>query len=59
TWIDSMRGGEPVQAVRLATSLYREPTAGFLEAAREVKDAGRFDSLDRALATGGIPQLMG
>ena len=40
-----------VRRISLATSLYRAAMTGLLEAAREVRDAGTFDYLDRALTT--------
>jgi 2-methylisocitrate lyase-like PEP mutase family enzyme len=47
-----------VRRVSLATSLYRAAMTGFLDAAREVKDAGRFDFLDRCVATAELNKLM-
>jgi 2-methylisocitrate lyase-like PEP mutase family enzyme len=47
-----------VRRISLATSLYRAAMTGFLEAAREVKDAGRFDFLDRTASTAELIQLM-
>lgn len=40
-----------VRRISLATSLYRMALSGVLEAAREVKDAGTFGYLERALTT--------
>jgi len=40
-----------VRRVSLATSLYRAAMGGLAEAAREVKEKGTFDYLDRALTT--------
>ncbi len=40
-----------VTRISLATSLYRTAMTGLLEAAREVRDAGSFDYLERALTT--------
>jgi len=40
-----------VRRVSLATSLYRAAMSGLAEAAREVKEKGTFDYLDRALTT--------
>ena len=40
-----------VRRISLATSLYRTAMTGLLEAAREVRDAGTFGYLDRALTT--------
>jgi 2-methylisocitrate lyase-like PEP mutase family enzyme len=47
-----------VRRISLATSLYRAAMTGFLNAAREVKDAGTFGFLDTSLATGDITKLM-
>jgi 2-methylisocitrate lyase-like PEP mutase family enzyme len=47
-----------VRRISLATSLYRAAMTGFLEAAREVRDAGRFDFLDRGVSTAELIQLM-
>jgi len=47
-----------VRRISLATSLYRAAMTGFLEAVREVKDAGRFDFLDRCVTTAELNQLM-
>jgi 2-methylisocitrate lyase-like PEP mutase family enzyme len=47
-----------VRRISLATSLYRAAMTGFLEAAREVKDAGTFDFLDHSLTTPDLNQLM-
>ena len=38
--------GAGVRRISLATSLYRAAMTGFLDAAREVKDAGRFDFVE-------------
>jgi len=48
-----------VRRISLATSLYRAAMTGFLDAAREVRDAGRFDFLDRGVTTAELIQLMG
>ena len=40
-----------VKRISLATSLYRAAMTGLVEAAREVKERGTFDYLDRAIAT--------
>ena len=48
-----------VRRVSLATSLYRAAMTGFLEAAREVKDAGQFGFLDQCVTTPEINKLMG
>ena len=45
-----------VRRISLATSLYRAALRGLLDAAREVRDGGTFDYLDRALTT---PELSG
>jgi 2-methylisocitrate lyase-like PEP mutase family enzyme len=47
-----------VRRISLATSLYRAAMTGFLDAAREVKDAGRFTFLDRCTATAELVELM-
>ena len=48
-----------VRRISLATSLYRAAMTGFLEAAREVNDAGTFTFIDRGVATGDLLALMG
>lgn len=48
-----------VRRISLATSLYRAAMTGFLDAAREVKDSGRFSFLDRAVTTPELNRLMG
>jgi 2-methylisocitrate lyase-like PEP mutase family enzyme len=48
-----------VKRISLATSLYRAAMAGFLSAAREVKDSGRFTFLDNSVTTGDLTALMG
>jgi 2-methylisocitrate lyase-like PEP mutase family enzyme len=48
-----------VRRISLATSLYRAAMTGLLDAAREVKDAGRFGFIDRAMATAELNKLMG
>jgi 2-methylisocitrate lyase-like PEP mutase family enzyme len=48
-----------VRRISLATSLYRAAMTGFLEAAREVKGAGKFTFLDRSVATSDLLKLMG
>jgi 2-methylisocitrate lyase-like PEP mutase family enzyme len=40
-----------VKRISLATSLYRAAITGLLQAAREVKEHGTFDYLDRSLTT--------
>jgi len=48
-----------VRRISLATSLYRAAMTGLLDAAREVKDTGRFGFLERAVTTPELNQLMG
>jgi len=48
-----------VRRISLATSLYRAAMTGFLEAAREVSEAGQFSFLDRSVATSDLHKLMG
>ncbi|HEY0179577.1 MAG TPA: isocitrate lyase/phosphoenolpyruvate mutase family protein, partial [Dokdonella sp.] len=40
-----------VRRVSLSTSLYRAAATALVEAAREIRDAGRFDYLERTLTT--------
>ncbi len=47
-----------VKRVSLATSLYRAAMTGFLDAAREVKETGRFDFVDRSVSTQELVALM-
>ncbi len=47
-----------VRRISLATSLYRAAMTGFLDAIREVKDAGQFSFLDRCVATPELHKLM-
>jgi 2-methylisocitrate lyase-like PEP mutase family enzyme len=47
-----------VRRISLATSLYRAAMTGLADAAREVRDRGRFDFLDRALTTPEIHEIM-
>src|SRR5689334_10045687 len=47
-----------VRRISLATSLYRAAMTGFLDAAREVKDKGQFDFLDRSVTTPELNKLM-
>jgi 2-methylisocitrate lyase-like PEP mutase family enzyme len=47
-----------VKRISLASSLYRMAMTGLVEAAREVKDKGTFDYLDRSLATPDLNGLM-
>ena len=48
-----------VKRISLATSLYRAAMTGFLEAARDVKDTGRFGFLDGSVTTAELNKLMG
>lgn len=48
-----------VKRISLATSLYRVAMTGFLEAAREVKDRGRFGFIDGCVTTEELNKLMG
>jgi 2-methylisocitrate lyase-like PEP mutase family enzyme len=47
-----------VRRISLATSLYRAAMTGFLDAAREVKDAGQFTFLDGCVTTPQLSKLM-
>jgi 2-methylisocitrate lyase-like PEP mutase family enzyme len=47
-----------VKRISLATSLYRAAITGLLQAAREVKEHGTFDYLDRTLTTPELNALM-
>jgi 2-methylisocitrate lyase-like PEP mutase family enzyme len=47
-----------VRRISLATSLYRAAMTGLLDAARRVRDPGRFDFLDRSVSTPELNQLM-
>jgi 2-methylisocitrate lyase-like PEP mutase family enzyme len=47
-----------VRRISLATSLYRAAMTGLLDAARQVRDHGRFDFLDRSVTTPELLQLM-
>jgi len=47
-----------VKRISLATSLYRAAMTGLLNAAREVKDTGHFDFLDRSVTTADLHKLM-
>ncbi len=47
-----------VTRISLATSLYRAAMTGLLDAARQVREAGRFDFLDRSVATAELNALM-
>jgi 2-methylisocitrate lyase-like PEP mutase family enzyme len=48
-----------VRRISLATSLYRAAMTGLLNAAREVKESGRFAFLDRSSTTAELIELMG
>jgi 2-methylisocitrate lyase-like PEP mutase family enzyme len=47
-----------VRRISLATSLYRAAMTGFLNAAKEVMDAGEFTFLERAVNTAELNELM-
>jgi 2-methylisocitrate lyase-like PEP mutase family enzyme len=47
-----------VRRISLATSLYRAAMTGFLDAAREVKDHGRFGFLDHSVSTAELLSVM-
>ena len=47
-----------VKRISLATSLYRAAMTGFLDAARQVKETGEFDFLDRCLTTPELTKLV-
>jgi len=47
-----------VRRISLATSLYRAAMTGLLDAAREVKDTGRFDFLEGCVTTAELNQIM-
>ncbi len=47
-----------VKRISLATSLYRVAMTGFLDAAREVNDAGQFGFLNRCVTTPELNKLM-
>jgi 2-methylisocitrate lyase-like PEP mutase family enzyme len=48
-----------VRRISLATSLYRAAMTGLLDAIYEVRDAGRFDFLDRCVTTVELNEIMG
>jgi 2-methylisocitrate lyase-like PEP mutase family enzyme len=48
-----------VRRISLATSLYRAAMTGFVEAVREIRDAGEFNFLDRSVSTAELIDLMG
>jgi 2-methylisocitrate lyase-like PEP mutase family enzyme len=47
-----------VRRISLATSLYRAAMTGFLDAVREVQEAGQFTFLDRSVTTAELKNLM-
>ena len=47
-----------VKRISLATSLYRAAMSGLLDAAREVKESGQFEFLDRSTTTAELIALM-
>jgi 2-methylisocitrate lyase-like PEP mutase family enzyme len=47
-----------VRRISLATSLYRAAMTGLLDAAREVRDMGQFDFLERSVTTPELNKLM-
>jgi 2-methylisocitrate lyase-like PEP mutase family enzyme len=47
-----------IRRISLATSLYRAAMTGFLDAVREVTDAGQFGFLDRCVTTPELNKLM-
>jgi 2-methylisocitrate lyase-like PEP mutase family enzyme len=47
-----------VKRISLATSLYRAAMTALVDAARQVKDGGRFDFLDRSMTTPELNQIM-
>jgi hypothetical protein len=55
---DPRRGPAGVKRVGLATSPYRAAMTGLVDAAREVKDTGRFSFLDRCRTTPELNQVM-
>lgn len=52
-------GAVGVRRISLATSLYRVAMTGLLEAAREVRDTGKFGFLDKCVTTAELNALMG
>jgi len=48
-----------VKRISLATSLYRAAMTGLLNAAREIKDTGQFNFLDKCMTTPELNKLMG
>jgi len=47
-----------VKRISLATSLYRAAMTGFVDAARAVKETGRFDFIERSITTPEFQKLM-
>ena len=47
-----------VKRISLATSLYRAAMTGLLDAAREVKNEGKFGFLDRCVTTAELNKVM-
>jgi len=47
-----------VRRISLATSLYRIAMTGLVEAAREVKEKGTFDYIDRSIPTPDLAAFM-
>jgi 2-methylisocitrate lyase-like PEP mutase family enzyme len=47
-----------VKRISLATSLYRAAMTGLLDAIAEIRDLGRFDFVDRSVATADLYELM-
>jgi 2-methylisocitrate lyase-like PEP mutase family enzyme len=47
-----------VKRISLATSLYRAAMTGLLDAAREVRDSGKFGFIDRSVTTADLNDLM-
>ena len=48
-----------VKRISLATSLYRAAMTGLVDAARQVKDAGQFEFVERSMTTPEINEIMG
>jgi len=48
-----------VRRISLATSLYRAAMTGLLDAAREVKEEGRFSFVEKSVTTADLNKLMG
>jgi 2-methylisocitrate lyase-like PEP mutase family enzyme len=58
SWAVAELAAAGVRRISLATSLYRAAMTGLLDAAREVRDTGRFDFLDRSATTPELIELM-